>query len=56
MTLQEFLDESREDIDRFNTHWRENALKEPDKWPLEMDAGDWFEQFIAFVTIDSDAS
>ena len=52
MTLDEFVEELKGDINRFQMHWRDQAAKHPKNWPMEFDAdneGGWWEQFQAFV-------
>lgn len=50
MKLQEFIQETKQDADRFDKMWSERCQKDPENWPLEMDGGEWFEQLLAFIT------
>ena len=46
-TLDEFLKEQREELDRFETLWREWHDKDPNMFPLVMQDGNeelWWEQ------------
>lgn len=47
-TLNEFLKEVREEVDRFERWWRQQHENDPENFPLEMPDGDegiWWEQF-----------
>jgi len=51
MTLDRFLSEMAEDIERFRQYWVENHMEDPNGFPMEMsadNAGAWFEQFECF--------
>ena len=51
-TLEQFVLELRDDMDRFQNHWRDQHKKHPEQWPMEFpdeDAGSWWEQFVAFI-------
>lgn len=45
MTLDEFILESKSDIQRFEEYWL-NSDRET--FPLELDNCDWYEQFLSF--------
>lgn len=47
MTLEEFLTEARGDVERFKTMWLKG---DPALYPRDMAPGDWYDQFLAFVT------
>lgn len=51
MTLDEFLQEQRERLSKFEAYWRKNNARDPDAFPMAMDednSGLWFEQFDFF--------
>lgn len=48
MTLDEFMVELRMTADVFQWQWLEHHKLDPDVWPLDMDAGDWYETFMQF--------
>lgn len=49
MTLDEFVAETMEDVDRFKRDWTAHRDVSPDQWPESMSPGDWFEQFLVFL-------
>lgn len=50
MNILAFSNESKTDIDRFLAVWMNRHKESPDDWPIEMEPGEWFEQFLAFLT------
>lgn len=48
MTLDEFEAELHADVTRFCKEWRAEAAEDFENWPLEMAAGEWGEQWLAF--------
>ena len=48
--LDEFANIASNDVQRFKENWLENRQKDPSMWPAEMSEGDWFDQFLCFVT------
>lgn len=48
-TLKQFNLEKREQLRRFNDYWLENMSANPDLFPMEMNDGDWDQQFEFFV-------
>lgn len=48
MTLEEFIAEMKKDIDKFEVNWRKQNVAKPEHWPMEMNEGDWYEQFLMF--------
>lgn len=44
MTLDEFIDEQKELLTKFEKFWRKKMKTDPDEFPLAMDGGDWDEQ------------
>lgn len=41
MTLDEFLEEARRELDAMERLWRAQHARNPQEWPLEMVPGDW---------------
>jgi hypothetical protein len=54
MTLEEFISELKNDIDSFETRWKEGQKKEPSLWPNELGEGDWLDQFITHLQEKTD--
>lgn len=48
--LEDFIIEMHSDVERFKKMWEEGVLNEPQNYPIEMNNGDWYEQFIAFMS------
>lgn len=46
MTLEEFAELLRESVDAFEKYYRVEAENNPEFWPQDMEAGDWFDQFM----------
>lgn len=46
MTLEEFEKDVQETLKRFVRLYAEGNRKDPVNWPLDMDEGEWWEQFI----------
>lgn len=45
-TLDEFVAEAREQLARFEKHWREEHAKDPEHYPMQMETGNeglWWE-------------
>lgn len=47
MTLQEWIDEQKAALERFASMWERNADTDPAHWPVDMERGEWDEQFRA---------
>ena len=47
-TLKQWERERLDQLSRFFDHWEAMHAKLPDHYPLEMEAGDWDEQFDLF--------
>ena len=54
MKLAEFTEEMRKDFEDFKEDWMENAEANPVQYPLELPPGEWFEQYLAWVTLNRD--
>ena len=50
MTLNEFEQELMGEVQEFAKQWRDEHTEAPDEWPLNMNEGDWFEQFISHIS------
>ncbi|UUV42994.1 hypothetical protein RCAQUAPHINA_24 [Rhodobacter phage RcAquaphina] len=46
MHLEEYIASMKARLDRFEKHWKEKSVVEPDFYPMEMGEGDWDDQFI----------
>ena len=51
MTLDEYIEYEKNNIDKFKQTWLEGQKKNPDQYPAEMEAGEWDEQLRAFQTL-----
>ena len=49
MTLEQFIGECRDDVDRFKAMWDANQTKQPEAFPGQMNEGDWFDQYLIFL-------
>lgn len=47
MTLDEFLQESRKQLDQFERTWKEGQVNDPDSFPSDLPEADWYEQFLS---------
>ena len=47
MTLDEFEKEMMGEVVEFFENWRKENKKDPDMFPMEMDQGNWDEQFLS---------
>lgn len=52
--LPEALAALHKDVDAFAAYVRANKAKYPERWPDKMPEAEWFEQFMAFVTLGLD--
>ncbi len=50
MTLNEFIDETKHDIERFKEFWLLNRVTDKDGFPDSLDAGEWYEQFLMWCS------
>lgn len=48
MTLSEFINEQVEALCRFKLYWSEEHQTDSKNFPMEMNPGDWDEQYNAF--------
>ena len=47
MTLQEYIENAKKELDDMQLMWLENHGFDPDNWPLENEEGEWGEQELA---------
>ena len=45
MKFTNYIQELKEDVKKFEIFWNENMYKHPDKFPKDMEPGEWDEQF-----------
>lgn len=50
MRIEEFINISEDEILKFKGFWEYNHNTNPEMFPLNMEEGDWFEQFMAYIT------
>lgn len=55
MTVDEYRHELLACVEHFVDHWRAEMKKNPSQWPKEMDEGEWYEQFLMFMSSEPDA-
>lgn len=48
LDLDAFIAHMRGEIDRFAADWRKNMAENPDDWPAENTASEWYEQFLVY--------
>ena len=48
MTLDEYIEESKAELDKFREHYKQENKKDPENWPLEAEDIDWAEQELGF--------
>lgn len=53
-TILRFVEESREELVKFELFWLDMSARSPDAFPLEMHAGEWYEQFISWMETKPD--
>lgn len=50
MTFDEFKRTVLKDVEAFEQEWQTGHEAHPDRYPLELSEGDWFDQFLSFQT------
>lgn len=50
MTLDEFEADLLKEAKEFVQKWRDGNERLPDEWPLEMNDGEWWEQYLSDMT------
>lgn len=48
--LLSFVSKTREELKEFQEEWLSKHELDPESFPLDMSEGDWFEQYISWVT------
>lgn len=51
MSFEEFVQQCREEIEGFHAYWLREQKANPKAFPTEMGEGDWFEQFMAYLSL-----
>lgn len=54
MDIEEFEQQEIERIRNFCKDWKENNEKDPLNWPLDLDVGEWVEQYQCFVDLEDE--
>lgn len=49
MTLEEFVSGLERELSDFKQMWVDENKLSPDEFPLEMNEGEWYEQWIAHI-------
>ena len=44
MTLDEYIDKSKEELETLRKHYKEMSELDPENWPFEMPEGEWNQQ------------
>lgn len=44
ISIIEFINKRKEELDKFGSDWMHNAKKDPKNWPLFLERADWDEQ------------
>lgn len=59
VTLDQFITELTKDVQEFAQYWKQGmenptkfGLAEEEKFPSEYPLGDWWEQFMAFISLE----
>jgi hypothetical protein len=48
-SLEDFVKELRADANRFERYWVKMNKTQPDRYPMRIGGGDWWEQFLAWL-------
>jgi len=55
MKLNDFVQEMSDELERFKTRWvAENKERGDDLYPMELNEGDWFLQYLAWITMNKE--
>lgn len=49
MTLEDYIKEQHELIETFKKAWLQGRSKTPSQYPMEMNPGDWDEQYVFLI-------
>jgi hypothetical protein len=52
VNLADFIAESLSEVQEFEAYWKANNERDPEMFPMLMNPGEWFEQFLTFVSTD----
>jgi len=50
MDLKKFTEICKDDVNQFEKEWILNKKKNPEYFPDELSEGEWFDQFLTFLT------
>jgi hypothetical protein len=56
LTLDDFVSDTIEELQRFKLWWEKMHAAEPEKYPMEMpdeNAGLWFEMYLTYSDVES---
>lgn len=48
MTLEEYVEMVKKDLDEFESNWKNSHESDPENWPMEMNEGNWDEQLLSY--------
>lgn len=51
MELSEYMVNLRKQVDKFEEKYRDGQRTQPDLYASDLDEGDWYEQFDAFLSM-----
>ena len=51
MILNDYVKAEQEDLKAFLKYWETQNKERPEQFPMEMNHGEWFEQYTAFCEI-----
>lgn len=52
MKLDDFINILLEDVSKFKDFYLEGHKENPEEFPLELEEGDWLEQFLMFINTE----
>lgn len=50
MSLDEFIEEQKESLEIFRRKWLEKHSVRPEEYPIKLEGGSWWEQYMIFET------
>jgi len=53
MKLLEFVLVTQQELEEFKIWWGKENKKNPTQFPLELNEGDWYEQFITYQQLNN---
>ena len=54
MKFEDFIVELQQEVEGFELYWKESRKISPKEFPMELNLGDWNEQFNIFLEIGDD--